>query len=138
SRPQKSKPASNPWPTHHNPRTIQRSMTERILNDETRYRILRLLADNPGLSQRQLAKEFGISVVKVNYCLKAILDKGYIKATNFKNSRNKSAYLYQLTPTGITAKSRATKRFLTRKQGEYERLAVEIEQLRREAQSDAQ
>src|SRR5699024_2711285 len=111
-------------------------MTERILNDETRYRILRRLADNPGLSQRELAKEFGISVGKVNYCLKALLDKGYIKATNFKNSKNKRAYLYKLTPAGIAAKSRATQRFLARKRNEYAQLAAEIEALQREAQAN--
>src|SRR5699024_1551577 len=113
-------------------------MPEQTLNDETHYRILRHLEANPGMSQRELAKEFGISVGKVNYCLKALLDKGYIKATNFKNSKNKRAYLYKLTPAGIAAKSRATKRFLARKQTEYERLAAEIEQLRQEVQSDGQ
>jgi len=113
-------------------------MPEQTLNDETHYRILRHLADNPGTSQRELAREFGISVGKVNYCLKALLDKGYIKATNFKNSKNKRAYLYRLTPAGITAKSRTTIRFLARKQAEYERLAAEIEQLRQEAHSDDQ
>lgn len=98
------------------------------------YRLLRQLTDNPKLSQRELARQFGISVGKVNYCLKALLGKGYIKAGNFKNSNHKNAYLYQLTPAGIAAKSRATVRFLARKQAEYERLAGEIETLRREVQ----
>ena len=106
------------------------------LDDETRYPLLRQLADNPELSQRELAQQFGISVGKVNYCLKALLDKGYIKAGNFKSSHNKSAYIFQLTPVGIAAKSRATVRFLARKQVEYDHLAREIEELRREAQTD--
>lgn len=109
-----------------------RSMIERPFSDEVGYQLLCRLADDPDLSQRELAGEFGISVGKVNYCLKALLNKGYIEATKFKNSRNKSAYLYQLTPTGIAEKSRATKHFLKYKQQEYERLAAEIEELRQE------
>jgi len=108
-------------------------MPERTLDDETRYTLLRRLENNPGLSQRELAKELGISLGKTNYCLKALLDKGYIKAANFKNNQNKRAYLYQLTPAGVAAKSRATSQFLARKQQEYERLAAEIEELQREA-----
>ncbi len=107
-------------------------MVEQVLDDEARYRLLRLLADNPELSQRELAHELGISLGKVNYCLKALLDRGYVKAVNFKNSRNKRAYLYHLTSAGIAAKALAAKRFLMRKQMEYERLAQEIEALRRE------
>src|SRR5699024_115367 len=125
---------ARPNPTTYN----TRSMTEHTLDNETRYQLLRRLADDPELSQRELAKEFGISVGKINYCLKALLDKGYIKASNFKNSRQKSAYLYKLTPKGVAAKSRATTRFLARKQAEYERLAAEIEELRREAENDSQ
>src|SRR5699024_636521 len=101
----------------------------------TRYQLLRRRADDPELSQRELAKEFGISVGKINYCLKALLDKGYIKAGNFNNSKNKRAYLYQLTPAGVMAKSKATTRFLIKKQSEYERLAREIEELQREMKS---
>lgn len=80
-------------------------MIERTLDDEARYRLLRLLADNPKLSQRELARELGISLGKVNYCLKALLDRGYVKAVNFKNSRNKRAYLYQLTPAVLPPKA---------------------------------
>ena len=109
-------------------------MTERILDDETRYRLLRLLEADPELSQRDLAAEIGISVGKVNYCLKALLEKGYIKASNFKNSRHKAAYLYQLTPAGLTAKARAANRFLERKQAEYAALEEELKALRTEIQ----
>lgn len=108
-------------------------MPERTIDDETRYRLLRALAANPELSQRDLAQHFGISVGKVNYCLKALLEKGYVKAVNFKNSKHKSAYLYQLTPAGIAAKSHATVLFLQRKQEEYELLKREIELLMEEA-----
>jgi len=107
-------------------------MSERILDDETRYRLLRLLEDDPSLSQRDLAAEIGISVGKVNYCLNALLEKGYIKISNFKNNRNKAAYLYRLTPAGLSAKARAANAFLKRKQTEYEQLSREIEQLKKE------
>ncbi|MES1944084.1 AsnC family transcriptional regulator [Salinisphaera sp. PC39] len=113
-------------------------MNERTISDETRYRLLRMLADNPALSQRDLANELGMSVGKVNYCLRALLNVGHIKAVNFKNRRNKRGYLYQLTPAGLAAKALAARRFLTRKQAEYERLAAEIEQLRRQAVEDEQ
>jgi len=115
-----------------NPEHLLPPMPEHILDDEARFRLLGLLTDNPALSQRQLAGELGISLGKVNYCLNALLDRGYVKAMNFKNSNNKRGYLYQLTPTGISAKARAAKRFLARKQIEYERLAQEIEALRQE------
>ena len=103
-----------------------------MLDDETRYRLLRLLERRADVSQRELAAELGVSLGKVNYCLRALLDKGYIKAVNFKSSRNKRAYLYQLTPAGIAAKSRAAGAFLRAKRAEYERLAAEIEALRDE------
>src|SRR5699024_5184388 len=113
-------------------------MPDPTLDNETRFTLLRRLEQNPGASQRELARELGISLGKTNYCLKALLDKGYIKASNFKNSHNKRRYLYKLTPAGIAAKSRATGRFLVRKQAEYERLAEEIDQLQREVkQSNA-
>lgn len=111
-------------------------MAEQTLDDEARYRLLGLLMDNPALSQRQLAGELGISLGKLNYCLAALLDRGYVKAVNFKNSNNKRGYLYQLTPAGLTAKARAARRFLIRKQAEYERLFREIEALRSEVERD--
>lgn len=110
-------------------------MAEHILNDEARYTILRHLADDPNVSQRELAAALGISLGKVNYCLNALLDKGFVKAVNFKNSQHKSAYLYLLTPAGIAAKAQATARFLARKEAEYERLAAEIQALRREVRA---
>lgn len=102
------------------------------LDASTRYYLLRKLAEDPELSQRALAKELGISLGKTNYCLRALLEKGYVKAVRFKDSRRKQKYLYKLTPAGIAERSRAASRFLAKKQREHETLAAEIEELRRE------
>ncbi len=104
-----------------------------ILKDEDRYKILKLLSDNADMSQRQLASSLGVSLGKTNYCLKALVKKGMIKAGNFHNNPNKESYAYLLTPKGIDEKARVTLRFLNRKQAEYEALHVEIEELRQEA-----
>lgn len=117
---------------------IMCSLSERIakklfmLTDEYRYKILKLVAANPEISQRQLARELGISLGKTNYCLKALAEKGLVKATNFRNSNNKLAYLYKLTPRGIEDKATITSRFLKAKMSEYEALKTEIEALRSE------
>lgn len=105
-----------------------------MLTEEVRYKLLKLLEPNPQLSQREVARELGISLGKVNYCLKALVDRGWIKAANFKNSKNKSAYMYLLTPRGIEEKARVTARFLQSRLRDYEALRAEIEQLRGEAQ----
>jgi EPS-associated MarR family transcriptional regulator len=110
---------------------------ERILSEEVRYKLLRLLEPNPSLSQREVARELGISLGKVNYCLKALMNKGLIKASNFKNSKNKTAYMYLLTPRGLEEKARVTTRFLHIKMQEYEALRQEIEQIRHEAEREA-
>jgi EPS-associated MarR family transcriptional regulator len=104
-----------------------------MLSDEVRYKLLKLLEPNPELSQRQVARALGISLGKVNYCLKALVEKGWIKAANFKNSKNKSAYTYLLTPRGIEGKARFTGKFLRIKMREYEALRTEIEQIRADA-----
>ena len=101
--------------------------------DEIRYKVLRLLQAKPGISQRDVARELSISLGRVNYCLQALIRKGWIKATHFKNSRNKSAYLYLLTPRGMEAKASLTVRFLKAKLREYETLRAEIDEIRREA-----
>jgi EPS-associated MarR family transcriptional regulator len=105
------------------------------LSDEVRYRLLKHLADHPTASQRELAKELGVSVGKVNYCLRAVIEKGWLKVRNFKNSNNKSAYAYVLTPRGIEAKVTITVAFLRRKMTEYDNLAAEIESLSREVET---
>lgn len=101
-------------------------------DDETRYRILRLLEDTPALSQRDLAAELGVSVGKANYCLHALMDKGLVKASQFRRDGNKLAYVYELTPSGVAEKIQVTRRFLQHQIAEYEALRIEIEQLRRE------
>ncbi len=84
------------------------------------------------MSQRELADHLGVSLGKTNYCLKALVEKGLVKARNFKNSRRKRAYLYILTPAGLEAKARITTQFLKRKMNEYEKLREEIEVLKEE------
>lgn len=110
-----------------------RLATDAMLTEEVRYKLLKLLEPNPQLSQRQVARALGISLGKVNYCLKALVDRGWIKMANFGNSRNKSAYAYFLTPRGFEEKARVTARFLQIKMREYEALKDEIEQIRVEA-----
>jgi|SRR5688500_3702086 EPS-associated MarR family transcriptional regulator len=105
-----------------------------MLTDEMRYKLMRLLEANPGMSQRELARELGISLGKTNYCLQALVRKGLVKATNFKNSHNKAAYMYLLTPRGVESKATLTMKYLQIKMREYEALRVEIEEVRREAQ----
>jgi len=103
-------------------------------DDTTSYGLLKTLENNPSLSQRDLAKRLGVSLGKVNFCLNALVEKGFLKINNFRNSDNKLAYAYVLTPHGIEARTRMTVHFLKRKVQEYEHLRVEIEELRREAE----
>jgi len=102
------------------------------LNEETSYKLFKLIEADPDISQRELAKEMGISLGKTNYCLKGLMEKGWLKARNFKNSNNKIAYAYILTPKGVSEKAKLTTRFLQRKVREYEMLKGEIEKLRQE------
>lgn len=104
-----------------------------LIHDENHLKVLRLLELNPRINQRDLAEGLGVSVGKTNYCLKALLDKGLIKIQNFRNSQNKLAYVYLLTPAGISAKAELTTQFLKHKVAEYELLEREIELLRQEA-----
>ena len=97
--------------------------------NDARYRILRLLEADPTLSQRELAVTLGISVGRINYCLVALIDKGFVKLQNFRAARNKLRYAYILTPAGVAARANLTADFLRRKLDEYERLTAEIETL---------
>jgi EPS-associated MarR family transcriptional regulator len=120
-----------------NAQTVQQLNTEFrgpsvVLTDEYRYRILKLLEADPELSQRQLARELGVSLGRANFCLQALVERGLLKVGNFRNSRNKRAYLYLLTPKGVEEKSKSTYRFLKRKMAEYEDLKRELGELRRE------
>jgi EPS-associated MarR family transcriptional regulator len=106
------------------------------VNEETRYKVMRLIETQPGMSQREVARALGISLGKVNYCLQALVERGLVKATNFKNSQNKAAYMYLLTPRGFEEKTRLAVRFLKIKMDEYERLREEIEQMRLDTGQD--
>ena len=106
-------------------------------NDDTLFWTLKVLQENPGVTQRTLAKEVGINVSTINFCLKALVEKGWIKIGNFTNNPNQLGYAYLLTPTGVAEKAALTKRFLYRKMAEYERLREEIEALKLESDPQA-
>jgi EPS-associated MarR family transcriptional regulator len=105
------------------------------LQEDTYFRVMRILQENPDLTQRELAEQLGISVGGLNYCLKALMEKGLVKMNNFANSKNKFGYVYVLTPSGIAEKAALTRRFLQRKMSEYESLKLEIEALSSEVKS---
>ena len=106
-------------------------------SEDTRFRVLRALEENPDLSQRGLARDVGISLGGVNYCLRALAEKGQIKIRNFKASDHKAGYAYVLTPSGLAERARLTGRFLQRKLAEYEALEAEIAALREEQDEGA-
>jgi EPS-associated MarR family transcriptional regulator len=102
------------------------------LREDTYFRVLRMLQDNPDLTQRDIAEQLGVSTSGLNYCLNALIDKGWVKVQNFSQSKNKFGYIYVLTPQGIVEKVALTSRFLKRKQAEYEALKAELEGLSQE------
>jgi EPS-associated MarR family transcriptional regulator len=104
-----------------------------LQQEDNAFRVMRLLQDNPDLTQRELAEKLGLSVGGLNYCLKALVEKGWVKVQNFAHSKNKFGYMYVLTPHGMAKKAQITGRFLQRKLLEYESLKTEIESLRAEA-----
>ena len=103
-----------------------------MLTDEYRYKILKIIEAKPDISQRNLALKLGISLGKVNFCLKALIDVGLLKVVNFKNNKNKLSYMYLITPTAVEQKTAITMRFLKHKIHEYETLKAEIAELRLE------
>ena len=107
-----------------------------MLNDDIRHKIFRIIEENPEINQRMLADMLGISLGKTNYCIQALIEKGWLKVNNFKNSNYKLAYAYLLTPTGIEEKAVLTVSYLKRKIGEYEELKKEIEELSKEVRED--
>lgn len=115
-------------------RELIKSMTSRQakLQEDTYFRVMRILQDNPDLTQRELAEKLGISVGGMNYCLKALMRKGLVKMRNFANSKNKFGYVYVLTPVGMAEKAAIARLFLQRKMKEYEALKAEIDALRAE------
>jgi EPS-associated MarR family transcriptional regulator len=100
--------------------------------DEVRLNILRILEKEPEIAQRELAKRLGVSLGKTNYCLRALVNSGWVKAKNFKNNKDRSAYLYYLTPGGMKKKAELTKLFLKIKTDEYGELKSEIDRLYKE------
>lgn len=113
-------------------KTPQMTSRQAKIQEDTNYRVMRLLEENPDLTQRELAEKLGVSVGGLNYCLKALSEKGLVKMQNFANSKNKFGYVYVLTPRGIAEKARLTSAFLKRKLEEYESLKEEIEKLQNE------
>ena len=105
------------------------------LQEDTYFRVLRMLQDNPDMTQREIAQSLGLSASGLNYCLKALIEKGWVKVHNFSQSKNKFGYIYVLTPQGIAEKLALTSRFLNRKLSEYEALKVEIDGLQTEVQT---
>ena len=104
------------------------------IQEDTYFRVMRILQENPDLTQRELAEKLGVSVGGLNYCLNALMDKGWVKMQNFQNSKNKFKYVYLLTPQGIAERVALTSRFLDRKMQEYEALKAEIESLHQDLQ----
>jgi len=102
------------------------------MSEERQLKVLRLLENNPEMTQRELAGALHISLGAANFCLKALVDKGWIKIDNFKKNPSKLSYLYLVTPEGIGAKAKLTMRFLKRKRIEYDELKTEIEALEKE------
>jgi EPS-associated MarR family transcriptional regulator len=105
------------------------------IQEDTYFRVMRILQENPDLTQRELAERLGVSVGGLNYCLKALMDKGWVKMQNFQNSKKKFKYVYLLTPQGISEKVSLTSRFLERKMQEYDALKLEIESLHQDVKS---
>ncbi|KPQ20031.1 MAG: EPS-associated transcriptional regulator, MarR family [Halomonas sp. HL-93] len=100
------------------------------VDEDTRFRMMRLIEADPNISQRRIARELGISVGAVNYCLNALIEKGLVKIENFRASSRKLSYIYMLTPKGVSEKAGLTRGFLLRKMAEYEALKAEIEEIR--------
>ena len=118
-------PVPQPPPPDPTPRSTR-------IQEEMRFKVLRALELQPDLSQRQLADMLGVSLGKANYLLRALLDKGLLKARNFRNSQNKLAYAYLVTPGGLAEKAALTRGYLERKSQEYEALRDEIDKLKLE------
>ena len=106
-----------------------------MLTEDLRYKLLKLLAEEPQISQRDVASRLGISVGKANYCMSALVEKGLVKINNFRRANNKLAYAYFLTPRGVEEKAQITVNFLQNKMREYGDLQREIEALRQEVQA---
>lgn len=107
-------------------------MNERKLEDEVHLKILRILEVNPKISQREMARETGVSLGKLNYCLQSLVQVGLVQMSNFAKSSKKKNYIYALTPSGIAKKVKLTVHFLEFKQMQYEMLKAEIAELKKD------
>nr|WP_207148838.1 MarR family EPS-associated transcriptional regulator [Lamprobacter modestohalophilus] len=110
--------------------------TQHPVNEDLTFLVLRQLQANPKQTQLQLSQAIGISVGRTNYVVRALIERGLLKAEHFRNSKNKSAYAYLLTPEGIDTKARITARFIQRKRAEYDALRAELDQLTAEAEAE--
>lgn len=119
-------------PPHEMPMTRQQQLKE-----DTRFRVLTMLESKPDLNQREMAKALGVSLGGVNYCLRALVDKGLVKMHNFQENENKLGYAYLLTPSGMAEKLALTANFLQRKQQEYTALKAEIEALQKTVETQS-
>ena len=106
------------------------SLCQSEIKEDKDFKILKMLEVKPEITQREISIKLGMSLGGVNYCLRALIDKGIIKANNFSNNSNKLSYGYILTPKGIVEKGRLTRRFLERKMKEYESLRIEIDEIK--------
>lgn len=104
------------------------------MEDEIQYRLLKALEEDPSVTQRELAARLGISLGKANYCLRALIARGWVKMDNFRRNPNKMGYVYLLTPRGIEVKAQITLRFLRHKMLEFDLLKADIERLKVEAE----
>jgi EPS-associated MarR family transcriptional regulator len=123
------------FPLDTSPRLLYVHRVNEKIDREIRYRLLKLLSENPKMTQRDLSAEMGISLGKVNYCLSELTRKGLIKINRFKGAKKKTNYLYKLTPYGLEEKARVTVSFLRQKQREYEEIKRQIEELEKEAET---
>lgn len=105
--------------------------------EDVHFRVLRLIEKSPEASQREIAEELGVSLGAVNYCVKALLDKGHVKLANFKASKNKLGYVYVLTPEGIAHRAGLAARFIERKLAEYDAIRAELEQLQADFETES-
>jgi EPS-associated MarR family transcriptional regulator len=113
-------------------RVLMTAEKKKRIETEEMLILMRVINENPQMTQRDLSSRLGLSLGKINFLIKSLIEKGFIKADNFKNSNNKISYLYLLTPAGIEEKTKITYRFLKRKMEEYEKLENEIRHLKKE------
>ena len=112
---------------HNNLKSTLVTKAQKTIDPDIHFRVLHTLEENPHITQRELAQKLGISLGGVNFCLKALVEIGHVKINNFQKNTNKSAYLYLLTPSGISKKTMLATSFLKRKMNEYKALKMEID-----------